>query len=195
MAKRVHRTKTTGTFDGKEITDEVEEERSSWFGIEAAPLYAAIVGALVGLLTAIVAVGTYYYQSTKDIETRTFEAKKPFFEKQTARYVDAMETVSRIAKSTTPSQGDLSHFWQLYWGPLAAVEGIHVDNVMVIFGKRLGDNPPARKECLTRISLLLAHCVKQSWSDTWHVPLDRPPELPCTDESFPKSFAEVSACK
>lgn len=189
MVKRVRRTKTTSTVDGKEVTDEVEEEESSW--IESASSYAAIVGALVALVTVIVAVTTYRHQSTKDIENRTFEATKPFFEKQTAFYVDAMETVSRIANSTTPSQQDLSHFWQLYWGSLAAVEDNRVDRAMVIFGQRLGDNPPAPKQCLTRISLLLAHCVKQSWSDTWHVQLDKPPELPCTDESF----TAVSTCK
>lgn len=189
MAKLVHRTKTTSTVDGKEVTDEVEEEKSSW--VESAPSYAAIVGAIVALVTVIVAVRTYSYQSTKDIQSRTFEATKPFFDKQTVFYVDAMETVSRIANSTTPTQEDLSRFWQLYWGPLAAVEDNRVDSAMVIFGKRLGSTPPASKECLTKISLLLAHCVKQSWSDTWHVQLDKPPEFPCTDESF----MAVSACK
>jgi hypothetical protein len=145
---------------------------------------------LVALVT-IIAVRTYSYQSTKDIENRTFEAKKPFFEKQTAFYVDAMQTVSKIANSTTPSDEDLSHFWQLYWDALAAVEDNRVDRAMVIFGQRLSDTPPASKQCLTRLSLLLAHCVQQSWADTWHVRLDKPPELPCTDESF----ASVSTWK
>jgi hypothetical protein len=122
MVKVVHRTKNTSATDGKEITDEVEEERSSW--IESAPSYTAIVSAFVGLVTIIVAFGTYRNQSAKDIETRTFEAKKPFFEKQMALYVDATETVSRIAGSSVPKPEDLTRFWQLYWGPLAAVESL-----------------------------------------------------------------------
>jgi hypothetical protein len=189
VVKSVRRTKTTRLVDGKEITDEIEEDRSSW--IESAPSFAAIVGALVGLLTVIVAVGTYFDQNGKGIKTRQFEAKKPFFEKQTALYVDAMDTVSRIASSNVPLPADLNHFWQLYWGPLAAVEDKNVDRAMVIVGQHLGENPPATKECLTNISLLLAHCVKQSWSDTWLVALEPSPELPCN----PESFATVGLCK
>jgi hypothetical protein len=58
MTKRVHRTKTTTTIDGKEIIDEVEEETSSWVAS-----YPAIAGGLAGLVTALVAILTYYSQS------------------------------------------------------------------------------------------------------------------------------------
>ena len=51
-----------------------------------------------------------------------------------------------------------------------------------IFGENIETNAP--KQCLQRTSLLLAHCVKKSWADTWNVKLDDPPEFPCTNESF-----------
>jgi hypothetical protein len=137
MVKRVHRTKAVTTAEGRETTDEIEEERSSWFGLEAAPSYAAFGGLIVGLATASLALCSYDAQSTKDIATRTLEAKKPFFEKQMTFYVDAVETVSMIATSSSPSPDDISHFWQIYWGRLASVEDRGVDQAMVAFGRHI----------------------------------------------------------
>jgi hypothetical protein len=187
MTKRVHRTKTTTTIDGKEIIDEVEEETSSWVAS-----YPAIAGGLAGLVTALVAILTYYSQSNKDIEARIFEAKKPFFDKQKDLYADAMGTLSKIANSSSPSQDDLNHFWWLYWGQLAAVEDRNVDRAMVNFGARLSEVPLPSRDCLVHSSLLLSHCVKQSWSTTWNVALDTAPELLCNDDSFSK--VETTYC-
>jgi hypothetical protein len=63
--------------------------------------------------------------------------KKPFFEKQMTFYVDAMETVSKLANSDPTEAGVVDHFWEIYWGRLAAVEDTQVDRAMVIFGKNL----------------------------------------------------------
>src|SRR5262245_10204658 len=94
-----------------------------------------------------------------------------------------MNAVSKIANSSPPTEADLDVFWQLYWGRLGAVEDPKVEQVMVIFGALL--KAKAGPACLQSASLLLAHCVRQSWSDTWGVDLGKPfVELPCASESF-----------
>jgi hypothetical protein len=182
MVKRIYRTKAVTSAEGKETTDETEEERCSWFGIESAPSYAAIGGVIVGFATALLALASYYSQSNKDIATRILEAKKPFFEKQMAFYVDATETASKIAVSNSPDPDNINHFWQIYWGRLASVEDKDVDRAMVVFGEQIDAKAPAK--CLKNTSLLLAHCIKQSWEATWEVKLAPSPEFPCVNDSF-----------
>ena len=154
------------------------------FGI----IFGAIT-AVVGVATAVVGVATFRETARKDLDTKNFEAQKPFFEKQIEFYVDAMETVSKIATSTSPAKDDVDHFWTIYWGRLAAVEDAKVDSAMVLFGQKLM-NKSSTAECLKKNSLLLAHCVKQSWADTWKVTLGAPAELPCDE----LSFAQVKDC-
>jgi hypothetical protein len=160
--------------------EKVVSKKSFW--IDYVPAYAAVIGIVVGLTTAIVGVASYREQARKDLATRDFESKKPFFDKQIEFYVDAMETVSKIAVSESPTKDDIVHFWTIYWGRLAAVEDEDVDKAMVIFGKKLDSKSPAK--CLQDNALLLAHCVKKSWENTWKVPLGEPPELPCNAQSF-----------
>jgi len=186
VPKTVKRTTEVIVVDGKEMTREIEEENGSW--LETLSSLATFGGILAGLLTAVAAIVSYEEQSNKDLAARAFEAKKPFFEKQMTFYVDAMETVSKLANSDAPEAGVVDHFWEIYWGRLAAVEDTQVDRAMVIFGKKLNAKVP--KVCLQQVSLLLAHCVKKSWADTWQVTLDIPPELPCTGDSF----AAVERC-
>jgi hypothetical protein len=160
------------------------------------PSIAAVGGILVAVVTAWLGIESYNrdldtraYAANKDLQQRIFEARKPFYERQTAFYVDAMDAVSRIANSSAPTDADMDAFWQLYWGRLAAVEDSKVDAAMVAFAGLI--KAKARPDCLQSASLLLAHCVRQSWSDTWGVELGQPPELPCVRESFDS----VRSCK
>jgi ABC-type multidrug transport system fused ATPase/permease subunit len=111
--KNIHRTKEVITSGEKEIINEVEEETTSW--IQSIPSYVAILIALVAVVTAIVGVASYrqqganyLQQSAKDLSARLFESQKPFFDKQTEFYVDAMQTVSKLATKGSPAtQGSL----------------------------------------------------------------------------------------
>jgi hypothetical protein len=58
---------------------------------------ATVAGIVVGLITAGLGVASYYQTNRNNFEARSFESKKPFFEKQSEFYVDAMETASKIA--------------------------------------------------------------------------------------------------
>jgi len=153
------------------------------FSKELIQTYAPVTGIIFGLITAIVAVATYRETANKDLEARNFEAQKPFFEKQMEFYIDAVETVSKIATGVSPDKADVDHFWKIYWGRLAAVEDTSVDRAMVIFGGKL-NNEKSSTHCLRQSSLLLAHCIKRSWADSWRVTLAPPPELQCDESSF-----------
>jgi hypothetical protein len=179
--KTVHRTKSVSVVDGQETIHETEQEEDSWF-VEWGRRWTGIGGLVIALGAVIAWLFAYY----KDVSAREFEAKKPFFEMQRLYYADAIKTVSKIATSESPSQPDMDDFWQLYFGRLAAVESKEVDAVMVILGRAVGHD--RTKECQRKASLLLAHCVKQSWGDTWGVELGPAPELPCTAKLFASSL-------
>src|SRR5262245_34000454 len=194
MMREVVRTREVSHADGKEITRETEQSKVDWLAM--APALAAVGGVLVAVVTAWLGIETYArdrdaraYAANKDLQSRTLEAKKPFYEKQIAFYVDAMNVASKLATSPAPNNDDIELFWQLYWGRLAAVEDTKVDEAMVLFGDLL--NAKAGISCLRSASLLLAHCVRQSWADTWGVKLGDPPESPCT----PESFSGLKSCK
>jgi hypothetical protein len=187
MTKKITRSKEVKTVGEAEITEEYEEEKSTW--IEVASSYATIAAIIGGFITAWVALCNYSLQREKEIFSRERETKKPFFEKQAEFYFDAVEVVSKIATgSPQPSNEDIAHFWKIYWGRLAAVEDNFVDNAMVLFGNKLTEKSP--KCCLNDASLLLVHCVKKSLEDSWKVQLGAPPEFPCEEASF----QQVKAC-
>jgi hypothetical protein len=187
MAKRIFRTKTTNVSEQGEIVTETEEEQLSILG-----RLATASGILIGLGALATAAGTlwnYNYQWARDIEVRTHEVKKPFYEQQFKYYFQAVETVGRLATSSVAKDEDIRAFWVLYYSLLAAVEDVNVDRAMVIFGHLLNSNAP--QHCLKDASLLLSHCVKKSLEDTWQVNLGEPPELSCNEESRLK----VSNCR
>jgi hypothetical protein len=160
---------------------------------------ATVAGIVFGLITAGIGVLSYKKTNENNFDVRTFESKKPFFEKQIDFYVDAMETVSKIATDSASVPEDTNHFWKIYWGRMGAVEDRGVDRAMVMFGQKLKQRETLKlaagktmePECLHQASLLLAHCVKKSWEQTWRVSLGDAPEMPCEDSSF----EAVRACQ
>ncbi|HEY1797230.1 MAG TPA: hypothetical protein VGG57_14055 [Stellaceae bacterium] len=181
MTKETTRT-TINTIgdDGEEVSTETEIEKLH--GLERFSSFSTIFGIAVALITVMGTLINYHYQHERDLDVRDREIKKIFYENQSKLYMSATDTVAKIASNITPSQVDVEKFWTLYWGSLATVEDTDVDSAMVEFGKLL--NRKAEQHCLQAASLLLAHCVKQSFSKTWRVDLPQPPEFPCTQDSF-----------
>lgn len=79
-----------------------------------------------------------------------------------------------------PAKQELAEqrFWQLYWGPLAAVEDIGLvkqdsaamEAAMVRFGEELKKKPEDRKPgSLKGLSLELAHSVRKAIAPTFDV--------------------------
>jgi hypothetical protein len=81
---------------------------------------------------------------------------------------------------------------------MGAVEDRGVDRAMVLFGDKLTEREKLKRaggktmepRCLQLASLVLAHCVKKSWEQTWRVSLGDTPEMPCEESSL----AAVSVC-
>jgi hypothetical protein len=194
MIKTIRRSKETTRVGDKEITTETEDERGS--PAESIASIATVLGIIVALVTAVVGVLSYRATTRNDDAARTLESKKPFYERQIAIYVDAMDAASRIATHGESAPADVDKFEQLFWGRMGAVEDEDVDKAMVLFRTKLAEREeqkqggkPLAPKCLQLASLLLAHCVKKSWASTWKVTLTDPPELPCGGESFKSIFA------
>lgn len=193
--KTVRRTTEVINEGGLEKTVEVEAESMTWIGLESLPTYIALGGVILGLGCALEGVLTFDEQVELEAKSRAFEAKRPFFERQAAFFTEAMQVVGKLATSERPEGEDLDQFWHLYWGRLAAVEGANVDRAMTVIGRIIGTRgapgkisdaawTPERRQCLQKTSLLLAHCIKASWEQTWNVSLQRNLEYPCEEASF-----------
>jgi hypothetical protein len=114
-----------------------------------------------------------------------------FLNKQADLYFETTAVVSRIANShlETTLPKDVERFWQLYWGELSMVEDLNVEHAMVLFGRSLTalqhqgtneDCAQSRKE----ISLILAHCIRDSLGKSWGVKLGELSDNRCTEAKF-----------
>lgn len=104
------------------------------------------------------------------------EAKKPFYERQLALYLEATDVTSRISdpSSEEDKRAATARFWQMYWGQLALVESQEVESAMVAFQSVLVDTAltdQERAESLRRKSLDLAHKCRDSLKESWDVEL------------------------
>ncbi|MFN0018091.1 MAG: hypothetical protein ACKVP0_07525 [Pirellulaceae bacterium] len=108
------------------------------------------------------------------------ETAKPLWEKQLSLYIEATEKAATIATSKEPTRREAAEqrFWELYWGPLAAVEDIGlikqdsagIEAAMVKFGAELEKQHDMRDaEQLKRLSLKLAHAVRSAIAPTFDV--------------------------
>jgi hypothetical protein len=101
------------------------------------------------------------------------EFAKPLWDKQLSLYIEATEQAATIATvKDAIKRGDAEErFFELYWGPLAAVEDIgpmkqdtaDIEHAMVEFGRELEKKPEDRDATtLKQLSLQLAHAVRKS---------------------------------
>ncbi len=108
------------------------------------------------------------------------ETAKPLWDKQLSLYIEATETAAIIATGKDSAKQDRAEqrFWELYWGPLAAVEDIGIvkqdsaaiEAAMVRFGTELKKKPEDRQEGLLKERCLeLAHSVRTAIAPTFDV--------------------------
>lgn len=119
--------------------------------------------------------------SERDTASRENEFRKPFWDKQLALYFEATNVASTIATlpSADPERKDAEkRFWQLYWGPLVAVEDEGVKVAKLHFRNCLKGydvkclSEPGRTDQLQSLSLALANSCRASISKSWKVELD-----------------------
>jgi hypothetical protein len=116
------------------------------------------------------------------------EAKKPFYEQQLSLYLEATNVASRISDpiSADDRKAAIVRFWQLYWGPLALVESLEVEQAMVHFKDVLQNAELTDSQRIAELHLAtinLAHKCRVSLKKSWDVDL---PSLDTTAVSSPQ---------
>ncbi len=130
----------------------------------------------VKTLSLFGAVATFFWgvmqysaNEKKQAETRRIEATKPFLNRQLELYTTATKTAATLATGddSLEKTAALKKFWSLYWGELALVEDEEVETAMVRMGK--GVEKGVSREELQKLSLKLAHAIRDSLADSWGV--------------------------
>lgn len=128
---------------------------------------------------ALVALAGFIFGVFKFLQVQAIEAEKPYLERKLAWCEEAVETTSRIAISSTPSDVDIVRFWEMYWGVMGMIENESVTPAMIAFGEALKAGEPAMDAAkndphasgLTKRSLDLAHACRRElsleWSTSW----------------------------
>lgn len=123
------------------------------------------------IVLAVVAFGfgVKQYGDSQDEKAKAEIAtsKRPFLDTQLALYQDATRSVATIASSPDPAvvAKATERFHQLYWGELAMVEDLEVEDAMGRFQRALSQN--AANAALEQCSLRLAHVVRGSLARSW----------------------------
>jgi hypothetical protein len=157
-------------------------------------------GIVATIATLVGSAIAFFMQRGDDIAQRRIQAeaierdsKKVFLDKQAALYFETTALVSRIANmdAETIPQKDVERFWQLYWGELSMVEDFGVEQSMVVFGRslRAAQQKGTNEVCAqkrTEISLMLAHCIRESLGKSWDVELGTTSRNRCTETEFDK---------
>jgi hypothetical protein len=133
------------------------------------------------LLTALSIV----FGATQYARTQQQEFRKRYWEAQFTLYTDAAASAAAIANARNLEAVEMERrrFWQLYWGPLSAIEHPEVEAAMKRYGTELAACEAGKREScpsplpgtaltpLRSASYNLAHCIRASLATTWR-PVD-----------------------
>jgi hypothetical protein len=133
------------------------------------------------LLTAI----SIFFGATQYAWTQQQEFRKRYWDAQYTLYTDAAASAAAIANAAKLEdvEKERRRFWQLYWGPLSAIEHPEVEAAMYRYGTVLAACEAGTKDScpspspgtsitpLRSASYNLAHCIRASLATTWR-PVD-----------------------
>jgi hypothetical protein len=143
------------------------------------------------LLTAL----SIFFGATQYARTQQQEFRKRYWDAQFVLYTDAAAAAAAIANARRLEdvETERRRFWQLYWGPLSAIEHPEVEAAMKRYGTELAACEAGKKEScpsaspgtvqtpLRRASYNLAHCIRASLATTWR-PVDIGGTTHCQDK-------------
>ena len=128
----------------------------------------------VGTVAAIISLAALFFSVIQFLKVQTIEAKKPYLEKKLEWCEEAVETASKIANSSTVTEGDTARFQELYWGVMGMIEKDEVTQAMKAFGKGLtsaggfeSNKTEEQMRKLRLLSLELAHACREELSREW----------------------------
>ena len=95
------------------------------------------------LLTAL----SIFFGATQYARTQQQEFRKRYWEAQFTLYTDAAASAAAIATARNLEDVDKERkrFWQLYWGPLSAIEHPEVESAMARYGAVLAECEGGKK--------------------------------------------------
>ena len=130
-----------------------------------------------GILTFLtLCVGLWQY-----VDKAAQANREPFLRQQLALAVEASEVAGTLASTSDPKawQKAQNRFWVLYWGPLAVVESIEVEQRMVALGKLVpppgADVPDLPMPALTQAALQLDCALREMILTAWQIDLAQMP--------------------
>jgi hypothetical protein len=151
------------------MTESTAQSIDAWCKIATA---AALI--IAGGWTLI----TYLTTRRDAAQTALIEARKPFLDKRLELYMVAASAAATVASlHATPAEVEAAkdRCWNLYYGPLALVEDVPVEQAMMEFAAcivtTVGTPPPCSAPELRDRSLALAHSCRDSIAANWNVKL------------------------
>lgn len=126
-----------------------------------------------------------FFGALQYARTQQEEFRKRYWDVQFKLYSEAAESSAAIAngRALADVEKERRRFWQLYWGPLSAIEHPEVEIAMKRFGTVLAEceaghrdscpspSPGTTRTPLRSASYNLAHCIRASLAKTWR-PVD-----------------------
>jgi len=137
--------------------------------LSATPLFGVLITALIALLT-------WYTGKKRDAEQRFLESRRPFVELRQRLYLEAIRAAEVLAtpEAHTPEESTAAkkRFWELYWGELSLVETTDVEEAMVQLGKVFDPNVKVRLTEAQEKTYELAHVLSNSLKASWGIGTD-----------------------
>lgn len=89
--------------------------------------------------------------------------------KSSALYTEATQAAATLSTTEDGPERDAAEqrFWSLYWGELALVESLEVEQAMAAMGWGLNEGADSAE--LKQLSLRLAHACRDSLVQSWGV--------------------------
>lgn len=147
--------------------------------METVDQWGTLVASVVAALTFAWGVYQYFHnqrikqdqlarEREAEAERRRIESTRPFLERQLQLYSEATRAAAAIA---APASGDAkaaakARFQELFWGELAMVESLDVEQAMIAF--REGLKAGLTGEAIGELSVLLAHACRDSLARSWN---------------------------
>jgi hypothetical protein len=133
---------------------------------------SVVIGVVISVLTFDSATKRESENRRLDIETRRFEAAKPFRELRQKLYIEALKAAAVLVNPEGRSQAEIQtarrRFRELYVVELSMVEEVDVETEMVDLAEKI-DPELVPLTAAQRAALHLAHALRDSFVIDWGV--------------------------
>ncbi len=133
---------------------------------------ASMVQVVSVVAGVVISVATFFAAKAKEANARKAEAARPFLQLRQDRYTEVVRAASVLVAPATHTSEELQQakkrFFELYWGELSLVEDKKVETAMVALAEAI-DPDLAKETKPTKASYQLAHALRDSLLESWHI--------------------------